>query len=204
MIKWLVRLGSAVGLLLIVFLAVLLLLGGGAKVSRAEAHIEIERPAGLVFPWLTEGPRLLRWISGMESFSPNSDEPQVGRRAQVVLSRDGRRYEVASELLAVQPPTLLKVRIDHSEFTDEVEYVLEEHYGRTLLTQRSATQYKDLLIRLMTPLFARDVERTMNENLALLKGLVEHEPSQVPPHPMPGQKSFHGCCTEPSPAAATP
>ena len=73
---------------------------------------------------------------------------------------------------------------------------------KTLLTQRSSSHYKDLFVRLLSPLFVRDVERAMTTNLATLQGLVEAEPSVVAPHPMPGQKGFHGCCAPelPSPS----
>lgn len=194
MIKWLVRLGSLVGLLLIGFVLVMLLLGGGSNVLRTEAHIEVARPAAVLFPWLVEGPKLRKWVAGMESFEPQSAETQVGQKAQVVLVRDGRRYEVASELVAFTPPTLLQVRMEHSEFADLVEYTLVEHDGTTTLTQRSSTQFRDMLFRLLTPLFSRDIERAMNENLATLKTLAETEPQTAPMHPMPGQKGFHGCC----------
>lgn len=200
MIKWLVRLGSAVGLLLIVFVAVMLLLGGGRHALRTEAHIDVARPADVLFPWLVEGPKLRKWIAGMESFESQSAEPQAGHKAQVVLVRDGRRYEVAAEIVAYKPPTLLQVRTDHIEFSDQVEYTLVEHDGITTLTQRSSATYKDLLLRLLTPIFARDVERAMNENLATLKALVETEPAAIAPHPMPGQKGFHGCCAPESEA----
>lgn len=202
MIKWLVRLGAAVGLLLIAFVAVMLILGGGRQVSRVEAQVELGRPASMIYPWLTEGPRLLKWIRGMESFKPDSELLAVGQRAQVVVVFDGHRTEVTSELLAVQPPTLLKLRLENSEFTDEIEYTLAEHEGKTLLTQRSSSHYKDLFVRLLSPLFVRDVERAMTANLATLQGLVEAEPSIVAPHPMPGQKGFHGCCAPelPSPS----
>ncbi|HNO69490.1 MAG TPA: SRPBCC family protein [Pseudomonadota bacterium] len=194
MIKWLVRLGSAVGLLLIVFVGVMLLLGGGGRALRTEARIDIARPAAVVFPWLVEGPKLHKWVSGLESFEPQNSEPQVGQKVQMVLVRDGHRYEVTREFTAYTPPTLLQVQLEHSEFSDQIEYTLVEHDGATTLTERSTAHYKDLLYRLLVPLLSRDTERSMNESLATLKALVETDPMPIPPHPLPGQKGFHGCC----------
>ncbi len=197
MIKWLVRLGSAVGLLLIVFVGVMVMLGGGRNVANTEAQIEIDRPAESIFPFLTDGPSLIKWIQGMESFQTN-DELKVGRRAQVVMVLGGRRHELISETLAMVPPRSLTVRLDHAEFVDDIDYNLVEHDGpsgkRTTLHQRSSAHYNSLVIRLLTPLFARDVEHAMKANLATLKGLVEREPMMNTPRPMPGQTGFHGCC----------
>lgn len=197
MIKWLVRIGSAVGLLLIAFAGVMVLLGGGRNVTRTEAHIEIDRPKSAIFPFLTDGPNLRKWIGGLESFQ-TTDDLKVGRRAQVVMVLGGRRHELTSEVLALTPPQSLTIQLDHAEFRDEISYSLVEHDGpsgkTTTLSQRGDTHYKELLIRLLTPLFARDVQRAMNDNLATLKGLVETEPMVSAPHPMPGQTGFHGCC----------
>ncbi len=197
MIKWLVRIGSAVGLLLIAFVGVMVLLGGGRKLVHTQSSIELERSVSTVYPFLTTGPLLMKWIAGMESFQ-SSEELRVGRRAHVVMSMGGHRHEVTSEVLAMEPPKSLQIRIEHAEFTDTVDYLLTEHQGPrgtvTTLTQRASSEYKDLIIRLLTPLFQRDVERAMNENLATLKGLCEREPEVRAPHPMPGQTGFHGCC----------
>lgn len=197
MIKWLVRIGSVVGLLLIAFVGVMVLLGGGRKLVYTQASIELARSAGVVYPYLTTGPLLMKWVSGMESFQ-SSEELRVGQRAQVVMSIGGHRHEVTSEVLAMDPPKSFQVRIEHAEFVDTIDYLLSEQQGPhgtvTTLTQRSSSQYKDLTIRLLTPLFQRDVERAMNENLATLKGLLEREPEVRAPHPMPGQTGFHGCC----------
>lgn len=197
MIKWLVRIGSVVGLLLIAFVGVMVLLGGGRTQVNTQASIELERSASTIYPYLTTGPLLMKWVSGMESFQ-SSEELRIGRRAQVVMSIGGHRHEVTSEVTAMQTPSSLQIRIEHAEFTDTIDYVLTEHQGphgtATTLTQRANSHYKDLMIRLLTPLFQRDVERAMNENLATLKGLVEREPEVRAPHPMPGQNGFHGCC----------
>ena len=197
MIKWLVRLGSAVGLLLIAFVGVMVLLGGGRNVATTEAEIEIDRPAAAVFPFLTDGPSLLKWIHGMESFQ-STDEPKVGRRAQVVMVIGGRRQELTSETLAMVPPQSLTIRLEHAEFVDDIDYKLVEHDGptgkTTTLHQRSLAHYNSLVLRLLTPLFAPDVEHAMKANLATLKGLVERGPVLKTPRPMPGQTGFHGCC----------
>jgi hypothetical protein len=92
MIKWLVRLGSAVGLLLIAFVGVMVMLGGGRHVSRhTEAQIEIDRPAAAIFPFLTDGPSLLKWIQGMESFQ-TTDELQGRRTSPSGHGLGGRRH----------------------------------------------------------------------------------------------------------------
>ena len=57
MIKWLVRLGAAVGLLLIAFVAVMLILGGGRQLSRVEAQIELGRRDSPRRNWRTRNAR---------------------------------------------------------------------------------------------------------------------------------------------------
>ncbi len=103
MIKWLVRIGSVVGLLLIAFVGVMVLLGGGRTQVNTQASIELERSASTIYPYLTTGPLLMKWVSGMESFQ-SSEELRIGRRAQVVMSIGGHRHEVTSEVTAMQPP----------------------------------------------------------------------------------------------------
>jgi hypothetical protein len=192
MIKWFVRLGSVIGLLVIAFVFVLLLLGRDGRYTRTEAQIDIARPASVVFPWLSEGPLLLKWVSGLESYVPNGQEPRLGLRAHMVQIQRGCRFEMIQETTACSPPTLLQLRLSHAEFSSVIEYTLVEQNGHTSLTQRATTNYHDFMTRLLLPLFAKDMDRALFQDLLKLRTLLESEPVSAPPSP--SETGFQGCC----------
>lgn len=196
MIKWFIRLGSAVGLLLIGFVLLMLVLGGGKTLSHTELSIEISRPAETIFPFLVEAGRMKRWMSALETLDTPSDRLQMGQNGQMVVRQDGTRYELNLTVTELAAPTRLKLLAGHTDFSCTTEYLLFEHDGTTTVTERVTSHYNDWFIRLLTPVFASDVKRALRQDLGRLAAIVQNESTVQPPRPRPGEVGFHGCCAE--------
>lgn len=203
MIKWVVRFGAAVGVLLLLFVGTMLLLGGGREVAVVESSTVISRPAATIFPWLTEPARLKQWLGGLVEIVPQTEGgARLGARSREVLFMDGQSWPLQTEITGFEPPRRLVVHVTGEGFTDDHEYLLEEHQEAgvtsTQITVKSSARYQLLFSRLMAPLVNRDVERTLRKNFATLKGLVEREPP-LAPRPIGSGPAFKGCCAEPAP-----
>lgn len=203
MIKWLVRVGAVIGVLLILFVATMLLLGGGREAAVYEQKTIFSRPAASVFPWIVEPSRLPQWLGGLvETVPEQPGGPRVGSRAREIMNVDGQRWEMRSEITAYDPPRRIALHLTADGFSVDSDYVLDEsvHEGvaMTTMTYRSTARYEHLLTRLLSPLMRDSVERKLRADFAMLKGLVEREPAMAP-RAVPSGPAFKGCCAEPPP-----
>jgi uncharacterized protein YndB with AHSA1/START domain len=213
MIKWLVRIGCAIGALLIVAVSVLLALGGGREVARCDKTVDLPRPAAVVFPWLVEAPLRKRWQGGLtESVPLEGGPPRTGARSREVVLVDGERFEMQATLTALEPPRRLGVHLASELFTDELELTLEDvGAGTSRLSYRSAARYRSLLLRLLSPLIASKAEAKLTADLERLRAELEAQPAQPPGTALrPVTTLGHGCCApdptvqpavQPAPAA---
>lgn len=204
MIKWLVRIGCAIGILLIVGTGGLLLAGGGRRTAHTEAVVYFNYPAAKLWPWLVEVPRLKQWLGGfVDSVPEDGGGLRVGARSKELIDLDGRRWEIGSQVTALETDRRLALHLVADGFEDDTEYLLEEQAGVTRLTYKSDAHYSMLLARLMSPLISRDVERKVRADLAKLDGLLAREPATLITPPKPGsQPAFSGCCAaEPTPGS---
>ncbi len=206
MIKWLVRIGCAIGVLLIVVTGGLILAGGGRRIAHSEVVVYFNHPAAQLWPWLVEAPRLKQWLGGfVDSLPEDGGGLRVGARSKEIVNLDGRRWEIGAQITALEPDRRLALHLVADEFEDDTEYLLEEHGGVTMLTYKSDAHYKMLLARLMSPLISRDVERKVRTDLATLDGLLAREPATLITPPKPGsQPAFSGCCAAEPPAPGSP
>src|SRR5258708_7735998 len=135
MIKWLVRIGCAIGILVIVVTGGLVLLGGGRRIAHVETSANFNHPAAQIWPWLVEAPRLKQWLGGfVDSIPQDRGGLRVGARSKELVDLDGRRWEIASEVTALTPPRRIKLHMVADDFEDDSEYLLEEHAGVTVVT----------------------------------------------------------------------
>jgi uncharacterized protein YndB with AHSA1/START domain len=206
MIKWLVRIGCAIGVVLIVLTGGLLLAGGGRRLAHTETVVYFNHPAAQLWPWLVEVPRLKQWLGGfIDSIPEDSGGLRVGARSKELVELDGRRWEIGSQVTALQPGQRLALHLVADEFEDDTEYLLEERGGVTMLTYKSDAHYRPLLARLLSPLISRDVERKVRSDLAKLDGLLAREPATLVTPPKPGsQPAFAGCCAAEPTAPGAP
>ena len=216
MIKWLVRIGCAIGALLIVAVFVLLALGGGREVARCDKTVTLPRPAAVVFPWLVEPSLRKRWQGGLTESVPlggdgddGGEGARVGARSREVVVLDGERFEMQATLTALEPPRRLGVHLESPLFTDELEVTLEDAgEGASRLSYRSAARYRSLLVRLLSPLITQKAEAKLGADLERLRTELLTQPAQPPGTALrPVTTLGHGCCApDPTakPAATSP
>lgn len=197
MIKWLVRIGCALGALLIFAVFVLLALGGGREVARCDQAVTLPRPAAVVFPWLVEPSLRKRWQGGLIESVPMGDAAaRVGARSREVVVVDGERFELTATLAALEPPRRIGVHLESPLFTDELEMTLEDAGdGASRLSYRSAVRYGSLLLRLLSPLIAQKAEAKLTADLDRLRTELLAQPAQPPGTALrPVTSLGHGCC----------
>ncbi len=154
--------------------AALLALGIRPGAARNEVTIEIARPAAEVFPWLTEPEKLERWIGGLVESTPlTPGGVRVGAKSREVIAQSGQRYEMETEVTALQPNRLLAVRATSRGFDVNGRYELAEMGGRTRLTYIGVASYKMWFARLMEPVVTPAAQKAAQRNLFKLKDLIE-------------------------------
>lgn len=105
---------------------------------RIESRVEIGAPPATVFPWLVEPDRLSRWISGFIGSEPiGSGEVRVGSRSHDTIEAEGRRFEVETEIVELQPGKRVAFRITSDSHDQTDSYALDARDGATELTYRS-------------------------------------------------------------------
>jgi uncharacterized protein YndB with AHSA1/START domain len=179
--KWIMYL--AVALVATVGLAVvaLLIIGGGRGEGRFDTTIEIDRPAPVVFAWVTEAPRLKRWVGWLvDILELTPSIAGVGARNVWVMedrNNNNQRMDIENAVVAHEPNRLLAARLDVPDgFTGDVRYELEAlGPTRTRLTYRATFQYQHWLAKLLEPIISRSARQKLTEDLARLKQLAEAE-----------------------------
>lgn len=197
MIKWLVRIGCAIGALLILAVSVLLALGGGREVSRCDQSVTLPRPAAVVFPWLLDPALRKQWQGGLTEAVPlDGGEPRPGARSREVVVLDGERFEMLATLTALEPPRRLAVHIESPLFTDELELTLADTGdGGSVLDYRSAARYSSLWVRLLSPLIAQKAQAKLETDLESLRAGLAKQPAQPPGTALrPVTTLGPGCC----------
>lgn len=205
MIKWFVRIGCAIGVVVIVVTGVLLLAGGGRRLAHAEVAVTFPQPAAQIWPWIVEPGRLRQWLGGyVDSIREDKGELRVGTRSTELVELDGRRWEIRSQVTALEPGRRLALHMNADGFEDDTEYTLEEQGGQTTVRYKNDAHYTMLIARLMSPIICRSVQRKVKTDLGKLGELLAHEPAAVVAPPKPGsQPAFSGCCA-PDPQGGPP
>ena len=140
---------------------------------RSESRVEIGAPPATVFPWLVEPDRLSRWISGFIGSEPiGSGEVRVGSRSHDTIEAEGRRFEVETEIVELEPGKRVAFRITSDSHDQTDSYALDARDGATELTYRSDMRLRGLT-RLLSPLVASQLRARAEKDLATLKREVE-------------------------------
>ena len=140
---------------------------------RIESRVEIGAPPTTVFPWLVEPDRLARWISGFIGSEPiGSGEVRVGSRSHDTIEAEGRRFDVETEIVELEPGKRVAFRITSPSHDQSDSYDLDDRDGATELTYRSDMRMRGLT-RLLSPLVASQLRSRAEKDLATLKREVE-------------------------------
>lgn len=166
--KWLLFIAGGVFILLALGVIVLLLSGGASGRSRNEMAIRIARPAADVFPWLIQPDLRKKWILFV------TDSKYTGeKRVRDTIVQRGQTMVLEYEFAGMEPPKRVDVRTTSEGFDCSMLYTLEELDGETMLRLVIDTEYKIWFAKLMSPLVARDSQKTWEEHIAQLKKAVE-------------------------------
>jgi hypothetical protein len=177
MVKWLLRAG--VMILVLLGVAVLALVAAGFRESagRTEATIDMARPPAEIYPMLVETPKRRLWIVGMtEANDLTQGGPRVGARSRFVILQGGQRLEAELELTALEPPREIQGRITSDAFEQTIGWNLQPIDGGTRVYYSAHTRYHAWLTRLLEPLFSAAAQKRVEQSLARLKSLLEAKP----------------------------
>ena len=179
--KWLLY--GLLGVVGVVMLAVLvlLMLGGARGESRLQATVDIDRPASIVFEWITEpsrGQSWVGWLVEIQSLTPGN--PAVGSREVWVMedrNNNNQRMEIAAEIVGLEEDQSLSTRLRApGGFEGTVSYELEPlGSGRTRLQYLGDYKYEHWLAKLLGPVISRSAQQKLEDDLARLKQLAEAE-----------------------------
>src|SRR5262245_15360512 len=113
--KWLLYALAAVGGVLVLCVIVLLFLGGFRGESRLVASVDIAKPPGAVFPWLSQPDKLKSWVGWLvdvHDLTPNNTG--VGARQVWVMedrNNNNQRMDIASEVTRAEPDRLPEAKV---------------------------------------------------------------------------------------------
>jgi uncharacterized membrane protein len=182
--KWILYLaGSVVGLLAIAVVVLVVL--GALSERRIHATVDIDRPADVVFAWVTEPRRLQAWIGWLVDIrNVTPQQGQVGSRQVWVMedrNNNNARMEIETEFVTYRPGRGLTARLNApGAFIGAVDYVLEPlGPNRTRLKYSMSYDYQMWLARLLEPIIARSARQKLEEDLQRLKQRAEAEPVGV-------------------------
>lgn len=139
--------------------------------ARAEATIEIERPAVDVFPWLVEPDRRLRWVEGLRASTPVGDGTY-----RETMEAGGRRVEVTSTIARLDPPHAVDVDMNGAGISARAESRVADDGGRSRVSSSLDLQLGGLL-RFASGVAGRQAQASLERSLLRLKELVEDEPA---------------------------
>ncbi|HXV77089.1 MAG TPA: SRPBCC family protein [Candidatus Polarisedimenticolaceae bacterium] len=161
-------------LLLVVMLLIALAAGAvwawGGREQTFRARIRIEATPEAVFRWLTEPPLLARWIGGFVESRPLGDgRIRVGARSTEVIEERGRRTELQSEIVALDPGRRLAVRLSSPFLTAENAFTLDaSDDGATVVSQQLTMRYRGIT-RLFGPFLGGAVRAKLDADLERLR-----------------------------------
>jgi uncharacterized protein YndB with AHSA1/START domain len=143
-------------------------------VHRVAHSVEIDRLPDAVFPYLAPTEHRLRWMGALRQSEPLTDgPPAVGSRWRDVFEDVGQRIELEAEVVAYEPPRLLRVKLSSRAVDAMSEQRLEAVDGRTRVEAVIETEYKSLTARLASGIVTRHAQKQLEVDLASLKELVE-------------------------------
>jgi uncharacterized protein YndB with AHSA1/START domain len=179
--KWIGYILAGVGAIALIAVVVLLALGGGRGHSRLVRTIEIDKPADVVYGWITEPPRLTACVGGLIDIRRDTADPLgVGSREVWIMedrNNNNERMEIQAEYTRVEPSRLVEARLNVPDgFTGTVIYELQPiDANRTHLTYRSEYQFEHWLAKLLEPVISRSAQQKLNEDLDRMKQKAEAE-----------------------------
>ncbi len=138
-----------------------------------EHELEIRRPAGEVFDFLSDHAHLPAWTAGIKRAARTSPGPVgVGTTYRVTAKMLGRRVRSTYEVTAYEPERLLAGRMTSPILDYEETYRFEGYEAHTLLKLHVEAHPRRWL-RLLGPLLAVGMHRQVPIDHRRLRAVVE-------------------------------
>jgi uncharacterized membrane protein len=171
--KWVLYALAGVGGLLVICVVVLLALGGYRGESRLVASIDIAKPPGTVFPFITQPEKLKSWVSWLVEVK----EVAPARQVWVMEDRNNNNQlmNIETDIVRADPGRLLEVNVAAAEgFTGNIRYELESSGSeQTRLTYVGSYKFQHWLAKLLEPVISRSAQQKLEDDLRRLKQQVE-------------------------------
>lgn len=144
-------------------------------IARFEFHLEIRRPAHVVFAYLADPARMHECDPRIVEIAHEPPGPlTVGTRIRQIRAVLRRRVAVVLEVTEVEAPVLLAMRIIEGPLPMVIRTVLEPQ-GATARAHVSATGELDGLARVAEPAVARAAKRQLRAYYERLRRCVEED-----------------------------
>jgi uncharacterized protein YndB with AHSA1/START domain len=148
----------------------------------AQESVIINRPIDEVFAFIADAKNDPRWCPAVKSIEPISGNgPGPGAKYRMQHTPGGMKFDATVEVVAYEPPRLLKWTMLDSGHTLHGRYELEAINGNTRLTQTSQITFEGWLRipgLLMKRFIARDVQKELGKQFGNLSKLLEERPPE--------------------------
>ena len=113
----------------------------------------IDAPAAIVFVWLEDNERLMKWVPNLIEDEPLIETPEkIGSRFRQVFLENDRRMEMTGEITAYVENERMRVMMSGGMFDLDVDYILKAlSDNQTEVTQSSKIKFKGFL-KIMAPI----------------------------------------------------
>lgn len=113
----------------------------------------IDAPAAIVFLWLEDNERLMKWVPNLIEDEPLIETPEkIGSRFRQVFLEKERRMEMTGEITGYVENERMRVMMSGGMFNLDVDYILKELSDtQTEVTQSSEIKFKGFF-KIMAPI----------------------------------------------------
>jgi uncharacterized protein YndB with AHSA1/START domain len=161
------------GAAIVTLVAILLLWMWGGRTFTFGSEVLLAAPPEQVFPYLTEPALLTQWMGGLVESRPLDDGVlRVGARAREVVEENGKRFEMESEVVGLEPNRTLEVSLRHPSMECVNRYQLEPEDSHTRVTMTMRLSGRGFM-RLMAPFIGGPARRKLDADFGRLKELLE-------------------------------
>ena len=180
--KWVIRIGGTVVVVLLIALASLWLASNRRDAGRMRGSVEIARAPEDIWPWLSEPGKLTQWVGWLAEVRADSTAAAegIGHRATWVMDdpRMKQKISVPGTTTLWEPPLQMGVHVEvPGMFEGDVLYQLTDlGNGRTRVAQDGRFKYVNRIVALMEPMITPDAMRKMFDDMNRLKSKVESVP----------------------------